>query len=242
MFLRCSVHDSPKQWKSWLPLAEHGYNTSFHNSLGSTPFSTPFKVLYGYEPVVAAVPLLPSTDNKSVQEMLAERQAYTELIKVNLTRAQNKIKLQADKHRTNREFQVGDQVLLKLQPYAQSSLVNRQFPKLSYKYFGPYSVLERIGKAAYKLALPSESQIYPVFHTSQLKSFTPDYTPVYSTLPTLTDFSAATLQPDAILERRLVKKGNTAVPQVLMKWQGVIDAFVGKKYQRRKPVRDRVPA
>jgi hypothetical protein len=217
MCLRCSVHDSPKQWKSWLPLVEHWYNTSFHTSLGSTPF----KVLYGYEPVVAAAPQLPSTDNKSVQDMLAERQAYIELIKMNLTRAQNRIKLQADKHRIDREFQVGDQVLLKLQPYVQSSLVNRQFPKLSYKYFGPYSALERIGKAAYKLALPSESQVHPAFHTSQLKSFTPDYTPVYSTLPTLTDFSVATLQPDVILERKLVKKGNIAVPQVLVKWQGL---------------------
>jgi hypothetical protein len=98
------VHDSPKQWKSWLPLVEHWYNTSFHTSLGSTPF----KVLYGYEPVVAAAPQLPSTDNKSVQDMLAERQAYIELIKMNLTRAQNRIKLQADKHRIDREFQVGD--------------------------------------------------------------------------------------------------------------------------------------
>jgi hypothetical protein len=44
---------------------------------------------------------------------------------------------------------------------------------------------------------------------------------VYSTLPTLTDFSVATLQPDVILERKLVKKGNIAVPQVLVKWQGL---------------------
>jgi hypothetical protein len=92
---------------------------------------------------------------------------------------------------------------------------------LSYKYFGPYSVLERIGKAAYKLALLADSQIHPVFHISQLKSFTPDYTLVYSTLPTLTDFFAASLQPDAILERRIVKKGNAAVPQVLVKWCGL---------------------
>jgi hypothetical protein len=28
-------------------------------------------------------------------------------------------------------------------------------------------------------------------------------------------------EPDAILERRLVKKGNAAVPQVLIKWLGL---------------------
>jgi hypothetical protein len=162
-----------------------------------------------------------STENKSVQEMLSERQAYTELIRQHLTQAQNRIKMQAGNNRTDREFQVGEQVLLMLQPYAQSSLVNMPFPKLSYKYFGPYSVLECIGQSAYRLDLPSGSQIHHVFHTSQLKSFTPDHNPVYSALPTLTDFSAAVMEPEEILEWRLDKKGNTAVPQVRMKWKGL---------------------
>ena len=46
MYLRCVVHDSPSKWKSWLSLAELWYNTSFHSSLGCSPF----KALYGYEP------------------------------------------------------------------------------------------------------------------------------------------------------------------------------------------------
>lgn len=61
------------------------------------------------------------------------------------------MKLNADKLRSDIQFQVGDKVLLKLQPCAQSSLVNRPFPKLAMKYFGPYTILERIGAAAYKL-------------------------------------------------------------------------------------------
>lgn len=43
MFLRCSVHASPSKWKAWLPLAEYWYNTSYHTSLGCSPF----KVVYG---------------------------------------------------------------------------------------------------------------------------------------------------------------------------------------------------
>ena len=46
MYLRCAVHDSPSKWKSWLSLVELWYNTSFHSSLGCSPF----KALYGYEP------------------------------------------------------------------------------------------------------------------------------------------------------------------------------------------------
>jgi hypothetical protein len=121
--------------------------------------------------------------------MMAKRAAHTELLKLHLQMAQDRIKNQANKHHIDCEFQVGDQVLLKLQPYAQSSLVNRPFPQLSFKYYGPYNVLERIGRAAYRLELPPDSRIHPVFHTSQLKQFTPNYTPVCSNLLVLIDFS-----------------------------------------------------
>jgi hypothetical protein len=77
MFLRCSVHNNPRKWKSWLPLAEFWYNTSFHTSLGCTPF----KALYGYDPHMATTPMLPQTKNISVQEMIVERNAHTELLK-----------------------------------------------------------------------------------------------------------------------------------------------------------------
>lgn len=131
------------------------------------------------------------------------------------------MKIQADKKRVDRQFMVGDQVLLKLQPYTQSSVAHRPYPKLAYKFFGPYKVLARIGAVAYKLELPENSGIHPVFHISQLKPFTPDYTPVFSTLPAITDLQATDAQPASILERRVVKKGNTAVPQVLVQWMGL---------------------
>jgi hypothetical protein len=61
---------------------------------------------------------------------------------------------------------VGEKVLLKLQPYAQSSAANQSFPKLAYKYYGPFTVLERIEKAAYKLELLPWTLIHLVFHIS----------------------------------------------------------------------------
>ena len=113
---------------------------------------------------------------------------------------------------------MGDQVLLKLQPYVQTSVASRPFPKLALKYYGPFAVLERVGAAAYKLALPPDSLIHPTFHVSQLKPFRPDFTPVYSTLPSSVDLHSVELDPEQVLERRLVKKGNAAIPQVLIKW------------------------
>lgn len=59
---------------------------------------------------------------------------------------------------------------------------------------------------AYRLELPEGSLIHPVFYVSQLKPFVTDYTPVYDTLPIITDLEAAETTPAAILEHRLVKK------------------------------------
>ena len=214
MYLRCSIYDSPKKWHSWLSLAKLWYNSSFHSSLNCSPF----KALYGYEPNIGALSQISDQTSSPVADLATKRQLHLDALKDHLCTAQNRMQTQADKKRVDRQFSVGDQVLLKLQPYPQSSVVNCPYPKLAFKFFGPYKVLERIGPAAYRLELPSGSLVHPVFHISQLKPFTPNYTPVYSALPLLSDLSAADLFPEAVLDRRLVKKGNHAVPQVLVKW------------------------
>lgn len=69
------------------------------------------------------------------------------------------MKLLVNKKRKDYEFAVGDQVLLKLQPYTQSSVANWLYPKLSNKYFGPYTVIERVGAVSYRLKLPVDAMI-----------------------------------------------------------------------------------
>jgi len=221
MYLRCAIHDSPQTWKSWLPLAELWYNTSLHSSLGCTPF----KALYGHDPDLGLLPTTTQTTSVSVTEQIENREQHIQALRQHLARAQNKFKVQADKHRTDHQFAVGDKVLLKLQPYTQSTVANRPYPKLSYKYYGPFTVIQRIGQVAYKLELPPDAQIHPVFHISQLKPYTQDYTPVYDTLPVLPDLETADTVPRAILEHRMVKKGNAAIPQVKLQWVGLPDSM-----------------
>jgi hypothetical protein len=216
MFLRCTVQDHPKQWHSCLSLAEFWYNSTFHSSLGCSPF----KALYGHEPNLGAMPELDS-EKTPVTDVLAERAMQAALLTKNLEAAQARMKYNADKHRVEKEYQVGEKVLLKLQPYAQASVVNRPYPKLAYKYFGPYSILERIGKAAYRLDLPASSLVHDVFHVSQLKEYHPDFSHVFLELPKCPALDTVETQPETILDRRLTKKGNTAVHQMLIKWTGL---------------------
>lgn len=107
---------------------------------------------------------------------------------------------------------------LKLQPYVQTSLAPRAHQKLAYRFFGPYRILARIGSVAYKLDLPPHTSIHPVFHVSQLKQAVGSGHQVKPTLPS--DF-ALKLTPEQVLHTRTVRRGDTAVTQVLIKWNNL---------------------
>jgi hypothetical protein len=138
-----------------------------------------------------------------------------QLIQQQLTRAQQCQKKQADRHRTPRTFEVGDLVYLKLQPYVQSSLVKRANHKLAFKFFGPYRVLAKVGEVAYKLDLPPQSTIHPVFHVSLLKKVLGSNIQVSAALPPV---PASSQQPEKILQRREVATQKGPVTQVLIQW------------------------
>ena len=141
MYLRCAVQDSPQSWKSWLALAELWYNSSLHTALGCSPF----KALYGYEPNLGAVSSIPWDTSPSVAEIIEQREQHLQSLKQNMARAQNRMKLLADQKHQDFTFSARDQALLKLQPYTQSTVASRPYPKLAFKYFWPYKVLERVG-------------------------------------------------------------------------------------------------
>jgi hypothetical protein len=151
-----------------------------------------------------------------------QREAQLSRLKIHLANAQNHMKQQTNKNRSEKAFQVGDNCLLKLQTYAQSSVANRPFPKLAFKYYGPFKILEKIGAVAYKLELPATAPIHLVFHVSQLKEFTHDFTPVFHELPKVAELDITDTTSEEILDRRLVKEGNKAVPQVMIKWTDLL--------------------
>lgn len=117
-FLRCFVHACPSKCSRWLALAEYWYNTSFHSSLGTTPF----EVLYGHKPRYFGLTAAAACPTSDLATWLTERDHMLSLIREHLQRAQLRMKSQADAKRSEREFAVRDWVYMKLLPFVQQSV------------------------------------------------------------------------------------------------------------------------
>ncbi|KAL1533393.1 hypothetical protein AAHA92_33281 [Salvia divinorum] len=177
---------------------------------------TPFEALYGYAPPLH-VPYLPGDSQvEAVDIALRDREEMISLLKGNLQKAAIRLQRQADKHRVDRSYEIGDWVWLKLQAYRQKSIrgIHHKFEP---KFFGPYQILDKIGKVAYKLNLPPSAAIHKMFHASLLRPSSPP-TGLVPDLPSISHISDAI--PQAILECKMVKRHNQAAPQWLIHWVG----------------------
>ncbi|OMO79271.1 reverse transcriptase [Corchorus capsularis] len=111
-------------------------------------------------------------------------------------------------------FDVGDMVLLKLQPYRQVSVASRRNQKLTPRFYGPFPIVDRVGLVAYKVQLSEGSRLHPVFHVSCLKKFHGTESCSF-TLPLLhKGVPIPTLQ--ALMDSRM-KNGKK---EVLIHWEG----------------------
>ena len=69
---------------------------------------TPFQALYGYAPPKSKDIITNQARVASVKDHLEENQKVVQILKENLNTARNRMKQEADRHRTEREFEIGD--------------------------------------------------------------------------------------------------------------------------------------
>ncbi|XP_071912339.1 uncharacterized protein [Coffea arabica] len=76
------------------------------------------------------------------------------VIRQRLQTAQSRQKSYADHRRKDLEFEIGDKVFLRITPL-KGKIRAGKGKKLQPRYIGPFNVLQRIGKVAYRLELPA---------------------------------------------------------------------------------------
>lgn len=108
---------------------------------------TPFLALYGYHPPSITSSLRVQTKVRDVAEHIQHQQQVLAGLKENLALAQNRMKQQTDQHHSERHFDIGDWVFVRLQPYKQrtdknthiiiftASFMAFPFPEVSAKLF-----------------------------------------------------------------------------------------------------------
>jgi hypothetical protein len=110
-------------------------------------------------------------------------------------------------------------VFLCLQPYKQNSLKTEHCQKLAPKFYGPYTVLKRVGQVAYQLALPNHSKLHHVFHVSCLKKVIGTKCQIQTNLPELVEEGSIWLQPQAVLDQRERRLCQRTIKEVLIQWK-----------------------
>ncbi|MCI29790.1 hypothetical protein A2U01_0050999, partial [Trifolium medium] len=101
-YLRCFASDHPKNWAVWIHWAEFWYNSTFHVSIGKTPF----EVVYGRPPPTLIKFLSNETKVAAVAVELTERDEALKQLKLHLLKAQEQMTSYANKKRRDLSFDV----------------------------------------------------------------------------------------------------------------------------------------
>ncbi|GJZ39574.1 putative reverse transcriptase domain-containing protein [Tanacetum coccineum] len=108
------------------------------------------------------------------QELVQETTDKVVLIKEKLKAARDRQKSYVNNRHNSLEFEVGDQVLLKVSPWKGVIRFGKK-GKLAPRYVGPFEILKRVSPEAYRLRLPEElSSVHDTFHVSNLRKCLPD--------------------------------------------------------------------
>ncbi|GJT39477.1 hypothetical protein Tco_0939342 [Tanacetum coccineum] len=124
-----------------------------------------------------------------------------------------------DRKRKPMEFEVGDRVMLKVSPWKGVVRFGKR-GKLNPRYVGPFKVLAKVGKVAYRLELPQElSRVHHTFHVSNLKKCYADE-PLVMPLEGIhvDDKLQFVEEPVEIMEREIKRLKRSRIPLVKVRW------------------------
>ena len=217
--LRCTIHQlgETRNWLEVLPAIEFAVNNTPNRTTGYSAFY----LNYGFHPL-HPLQLLHSPDetrNEAVVQFTSRMQSDFQAAGQQLNQARQQMMQQTDSSRRALEFQEGDLVLL-----STKHIRFRQCPtKLQRRFVGPFEIIQKVSSAAYRLKLPENWSMHPVFHISLLKSWreTQWSCPVEEVEPEVELTTGPMYEVDRILKWRKVKVGRRRTREFLITWKDV---------------------
>jgi hypothetical protein len=166
--LRHFITPMKGDWVTALPMLEFAYN----NTYNITVQASPFKLNSGFNPLHPAS-ALPEREYHvpAALQFVVKMETELKRAKQCMLDAQTRMKTQADKRRKDISFVIGDQVLLATKNLKLKADLPR---KLWPRYIGPFTVVQCVGKVAYKIDLPETMKVHNVFHVSLLQPYKSD--------------------------------------------------------------------
>jgi len=170
--IRAFTNYQQNDWDEYLPDFELAINASISDSTGLSPYF----VDVGWEPFIPLgitrevneVPV-----NESAKELLERLDNIKIGVQLLFAKAQEKQAEYANKKRRDIEFVEGDFVLLNSDFVHDPIHTDRQSRKLAVKWLGPFRIIKKVSRVAYKIFIPKDDKIriHPVVHIANLKKY-----------------------------------------------------------------------
>ncbi len=166
-YLRSYCSYMQDDWSAWLSMAEFADNNAISPSIGQSAFflNKGFHPHMSFDPDPTEYETTRARIEAGKAENISEHMERSlALAKQALARARVTMKEQADKHRKEMVYKVGDMVFLN----SRNITTSRPSKKLDDKMLGPFKILAEVGHA-YRLKLPSTMKIHPEFAPNLLR-------------------------------------------------------------------------
>src|ERR1700761_8234886 len=210
-YLRFWVNHHQDNWRQLLPMAEYAHN-SWRNETTKT---TPYQALMGYNPSADWRPVsatVPAPVTRLEQWTRARQLAYVQMktAQERWTRAK----------REGRTFHQGDLVWLE----GRNLKIDQPASKLAAKRYRPFPVAQVLSPVTYRLTLPEQWKIHPVFHVDLLTPYkeTTFHGANYTRPPPDLINDEEEYEVEQILDSRV--RGRNRKIQYLVKWTGYPDS------------------
>lgn len=214
-YLRVQCGHLQDDWSDWLAMAEFSYNNKEQSATGISPFFAN----HGQHPNTGLEPRV-EYEKTNAGQFVEKMEKVKEETKAALERAADEMRKYYNRKRNDApEIKTGDKVLLEV----TNIKTDRPMKKLGDLRYGPFKVLEKIGRSSYKLELPKNWRVHPVFNEVLLTPYAePEFPSQIKELPPPPDIinNEIEYEVEEVLDSRIRKRGRKEKIEYYVKWKG----------------------